>query len=234
MSFLVSMLLKKPANDAGNHAPAKVLSDSSYLSANAIMHSFFLIEDYDPKFLTAQRIVTQLTPLIEKNITTEGLYRISASAVPLKIFFETLKSDPKTVVPDSIDAHTLAGVLKLALRELDPKLLQCQFDALLEASRMLASAKSLTYEHDFQEAMLSVNLIIQEAFEPLPAEKAACVKTLFTHLHQISLSAEANKMSARNLSTVFTPNLVDCGVENLGHFLALFAYLIEHPEVLKR
>jgi hypothetical protein len=152
MSLFVSLLSTSSENDAA----AKVLSDSSKVSANAIMDSFVFIDDFDPKFLTAQSVVTQLTPLIENKAETEGLYRISASAAPLRIFFETLKSDPKVVVPPTSDAHTLTGVLKMALRELDPKLLQCQFSAILKASRVLASAKLVINEGNYQQALLNV------------------------------------------------------------------------------
>ncbi|KAI8803896.1 Rho GTPase activation protein, partial [Cladochytrium replicatum] len=97
------------------------------------------------------------------------------------------------------DVHVVTGVIKGYLRDglppdKEPICTYNLYDAFIEAAQM----------DDWRAKMIT----IQDLVHSLPARHFACLKYVCEHLRRVSLQSPINKMSIRNLSIIFGPNLL--------------------------
>jgi hypothetical protein len=144
----------------------------------------------------------------------EGIYRLSGSQsviMQLKEKFDSgndynlLKSNTK------YDVHTIAGLLKLYLRELPNSILTSKLQP-----DFLAITDILNYSDKVNELGRLVCI--------LPLCNYTLLRTLIAHLIRIIEKHEINKMTLRNIGIVFAPTLaVPAGIFSL--MMAEFEYV---------
>ena len=152
----------------------------------------------------------------------EGLYRVNGSTSAIKSLQDrfTASGDVDLVETQStggLDAHTVAGLLKMYFRALPENL--CA-DTLPDAILALQS--------DSQDGRLCA---LTSVLDSLPPENYAVLCVLCKHLHNVYSFEHANKMTLQNLSIVFSATL-DLPMELVLTLLQECQHLFTHPEYL--
>ncbi|KAG5672006.1 hypothetical protein PVAND_002169 [Polypedilum vanderplanki] len=127
----------------------------------------------------------------------QGIFRVSGSQVEITNFREWFErgEDPLAEVTDASDINSIAGVMKLYLRELrEPLFPTIYFDHLIS----LAQIES---KHDM---VMGVRKFLQA----LPRSVVCVMRYLFAFLNHLSEYADENMMSAYNLAICFGPTLM--------------------------
>jgi len=125
-----------------------------------------------------------LVYLEQKGVTEEGIFRLSGSATDIQKMREQFDLGQDYDVRSCLNPHTVAGVLKLFLRELPVPLLIA--DA-TEVSDVLEYTKSIV--------------------ESAPQENRYLMGCLFKLLHKVSEQEGVTKMGVKNLVIVFSAAL---------------------------
>ena len=152
----------------------------------------------------------------------EGLYRVNGSMSAIKALQDkfTTSGDVdlvETQRSSSVDAHTVAGLLKMYFRALPENL--C-VDTLPDAM----SALQCDSLDDRLCALTSV-------LDTLPPDNYAVLCVLCKHLHNIHSFEHTNKMTLQNLSIVFSATL-DLPTELVLTLLQECQHLFTYPEYL--
>ena len=144
-------------------------------------------------------IVTSCIREVERRgITEVGIYRVSGSAADvsrLKRAYETNPYEAEQLLKEC-DVHSVAGTLKLFLRDLPESLFTTpiyrrMFDA---------------YHEPDQEKRKHLYLSL---FAQIPqSPNQACIVFLIEHMVRVSQYEHQNKMSLHNLATVFGPTIL--------------------------
>ncbi|CAH1171245.1 unnamed protein product [Phaedon cochleariae] len=148
--------------------------------------------------ITGKRIAYPLeicvTALREYAMSEEGLFRVAAGASKVKRLRASIDSGCFSVlVPEYRDAHVLASLLKLYLRELpEPLLTYHLHKEWIEAIQVPENER--------------LNLV-KDTIDKLPRENRDNLSFLFQFLSKLTKHPE-NKMSASNIAIVLSPNLL--------------------------
>ncbi|XP_059475420.1 SLIT-ROBO Rho GTPase-activating protein 1-like isoform X2 [Neocloeon triangulifer] len=127
----------------------------------------------------------------------QGIFRVSGSQVEINNFKDSFErgEDPLADVTDASDINSVAGVLKLYLRELrEPLLPIIYFDQLMELAQLKPN-------EDFVGKM-------KELLQSLPRTVVIVMRYLFAFLKHLSEYSEENMMDPYNLAICFGPTLV--------------------------
>ena len=147
-------------------------------------HGAFFADKMSPVFKL-------LLALIErKGLRQQGLYRLSGSAVNIKVLKAEAILGKTDMLPEA-DVHELTGLLKSILREMTPPLLTFTFyNECLEVGRTksVESVRSLF----LQLPIINMNLLL----------------SIVRHLKRVEADSEFNKMTLENISLVFGPTLI--------------------------
>jgi hypothetical protein len=134
-----------------------------------------------------------------KLVDREGIFRLTGSIATINHIKELYNNDGAReayqLLADEGNAHTIAGVLKLWLRELPERLIP---NAILE------NVGSAT--RDIDRIALIVDVI-----KKLPPHNRVTLQKLCWVIHNAWQHRDANKMGVRNLSVVFAPNVLGLG-----------------------
>jgi len=126
-----------------------------------------------------------LTYLGQRGVSEEGIFRLSGSVADMKKMKEQFDQGSDVNVTLCNNPHTVAGVLKLFLRELPTPLIQADIDA--GDTNVVGSVKSM--------------------IDKLSEEAKCLLGCLFTLLAKVSKQEEVTKMGVTNLVIVFSPAL---------------------------
>eukprot|EP01121_Diplochlamys_sp_Union-15-3_P007953 TRINITY_DN2069_c0_g2_i1.p1 TRINITY_DN2069_c0_g2~~TRINITY_DN2069_c0_g2_i1.p1 ORF type:complete len:578 (+),score=78.64 TRINITY_DN2069_c0_g2_i1:70-1803(+) len=133
--------------------------------------------------------------ITQNGLETEGLFRISGNMNDLEQYRITLDKGAAFDLKMEKNVHTVAGLLKLYIRELpEPAFTYELYDEFLQALLSLESKKDLS--------------AMKVALAKLPPANYALLKELFLFLNLVSRYSEKNKMTVSNLAIVFTPNVL--------------------------
>ncbi|CAH1784128.1 unnamed protein product [Owenia fusiformis] len=127
----------------------------------------------------------------------QGIFRVSGSVIEINDFKAAFEKgeDPLVDIEDASDINSIAGVLKLYLRELKEPLFPIQlFDQLIECSK-------LGDEADFLARM-------KELIATLSRPVFVVMRYLFAFLHHLSEYSDENMMDNFNLGVCFGPTLL--------------------------
>ncbi|XP_077265153.1 SLIT-ROBO Rho GTPase-activating protein 1 isoform X2 [Temnothorax americanus] len=127
----------------------------------------------------------------------QGIFRVSGSQVEINNFREWFErgEDPLADVTDASDINSVAGVLKLYLRELrEPLFPIIYFEHLMELAQ-------LESKQDFVNKM-------KEMIASLPRPAVIVMRYLFAFLNHLSEFSDENMMDPYNLAICFGPTLV--------------------------
>ncbi|XP_074103591.1 SLIT-ROBO Rho GTPase-activating protein 1 isoform X2 [Cotesia typhae] len=127
----------------------------------------------------------------------QGIFRVSGSQVEINNFREWFErgEDPLADVTDASDINSVAGVLKLYLRELrEPLFPIIYFEHLMELAQ-------LESKHEFV-------LKMKQLISSLPRPVVIVMRYLFAFLNHLSEFSDENMMDPYNLAICFGPTLV--------------------------
>lgn len=162
-----------------------------------------------PVSVTAKResrpvpfIVTSCVREVERRGLSEvGIYRVSGSAADVTRLKRAYESNPYEAeqLLKECDVHSVAGVLKLYLRDLPESLFTTAvYRRMFEA-----------YHEPDQERKRHAYLSL---FAQIPqSPNQACVVFLIEHIVRVAQCEAQNKMSLHNLATVFGPTMLHAG-----------------------
>lgn len=127
----------------------------------------------------------------------QGVFRVSGSQVEINHFRDCFErgEDPLAEVSDASDINSVAGVLKLYLRELrEPLFPIFYFDQLMEISQLECR----------EEFVAKVRDVVQS----FPRPVFVVLRYLFAFLNHLSEYSDENMMDPYNLAICFGPTLV--------------------------
>ncbi|XP_051170532.1 SLIT-ROBO Rho GTPase-activating protein 1-like isoform X2 [Leptopilina boulardi] len=127
----------------------------------------------------------------------QGIFRVSGSQIEINNFREWFErgEDPLADVTDASDINSVAGVLKLYLRELrEPLFPIIYFEHLMELAQLESK----------QEFVLKM----KELISSLPRPVVIVMRYLFAFLNHLSEFSDENMMDPYNLAICFGPTLV--------------------------
>ncbi|XP_046387653.1 SLIT-ROBO Rho GTPase-activating protein 1-like isoform X2 [Ischnura elegans] len=127
----------------------------------------------------------------------QGIFRVSGSQVEINNFRESFErgEDPLADMTDASDINSVAGVLKLYLRELrEPLFPIIYFEHFMELAQ-------LESKHEFV-------LKMRELIQSLPRSVVVVLRYIFAFLNHLSEFSDENMMDPYNLAICFGPTLV--------------------------
>merc|ERR1719341_2927463 len=127
----------------------------------------------------------------------QGIFRVSGSQVEINNFREAFErgDDPTADMTDASDINSVAGVLKLYLRELrDPVFSVQYFDQFMELAQ-------LESKHEFV-------IKVRDLVKSWPRSIFVVMRYLFAFLNHLSGSSDENMMDPYNIAICFGPTLV--------------------------
>lgn len=134
----------------------------------------------------------------ERALDQPGIYRTSAKHTAIQNLAHALERDEERFQFDATndDPSTVAGVLKLYLRQLPEPVLPMPWE------------ERVKYTHERQEQIQTGFASLKGRIRRLPAINQATLRTIVGHLAKVAAHAEQNKMTASNLSIIFGPLLL--------------------------
>uniref|UniRef100_A0A914LT94 Uncharacterized protein n=1 Tax=Meloidogyne incognita TaxID=6306 RepID=A0A914LT94_MELIC len=149
------------------------------------------------------RVPTPLLHCIDeverRGINVEGIYRVSGSFERIDKLRRQYDLSYNVELSQEEDIHTVAGLLKLYLRLLPQQLVPFSvFRALLKG-----------YTNSMENLERIRNC--RSALDELNEANKDTLRTLLAHLRKIANNSTENKMSAENLSTIFSPTIFCTG-----------------------
>ncbi|CAH1976389.1 unnamed protein product [Acanthoscelides obtectus] len=143
-----------------------------------------------------------ITALSEYGLSEEGLFRVAASTTKVKRLKASIDSGCfVALIPEYRDAHVLASLLKLYLRELPEPLLT------FHLHKEWLEAAQLPDNHRLE--------VVKSIVQRLPQENKDNLSYLFQFLSKLTKHPE-NKMTSSNLAIVMSPNLLWNKHENIN------------------
>ncbi|XP_025413471.1 SLIT-ROBO Rho GTPase-activating protein 1-like isoform X3 [Sipha flava] len=127
----------------------------------------------------------------------QGIFRVSGSQVEINNFKDAFErgEDPLADMTDASDINSVAGVLKLYLRELrEPLFPIIYFDQFMELAQ-------LESRHQFV-------LRMKELVQSFPNQVVVMLRYLFAFLNHLSEFSDENMMDVYNLAICFGPTLI--------------------------
>eukprot|EP01117_Protostelium_nocturnum_P009199 TRINITY_DN3294_c0_g2_i1.p1 TRINITY_DN3294_c0_g2~~TRINITY_DN3294_c0_g2_i1.p1 ORF type:complete len:541 (-),score=248.91 TRINITY_DN3294_c0_g2_i1:1364-2986(-) len=141
-------------------------------------------------------IVEKTVCWIEKNaLKTEGIFRVSGNVNQIQKLKKRFDKGKEVNLPQDLDPHTVAGVLKQFFIEPPESILT---DELYEAFLHLMT---------INDEGLRVSCLC-EVVQKLPIGNKIILKRLLKLLYTVSTFSEINKMTTSNLSICFSPTLL--------------------------
>lgn len=144
-------------------------------------------------------IVTKCIGFIEKHaIDLPGIYRISAKQSSVKQLALAIEKDELGFQFDAAkdDPAAVAGVFKDYLRQLPEPVLAIPW------------AERIKYTHEREEHIRNGFAVLKGKIRRLPPIHQITLKVIVHHLSKVAQHADQNKMTAANLSVVFSPCLL--------------------------
>ncbi|CAG9534214.1 unnamed protein product [Cercopithifilaria johnstoni] len=142
-------------------------------------------------------IISTIRVLSQFALHHQGIFRISGSQIEINTFREAFEKgeDPLRHVVDATDVNSIAGVLKLYLRELRESLFPMfLFDQLTECAKC----------SNADEFVKQVAPLIQKLSQPTQL----VLRYLFAFLNHLSEFSDENMMDPYNLAICFGPTLL--------------------------
>ena len=156
-------------------------------------------------------IITSCVREVERRGITEiGIYRVSGSTPDVQKLKKAYENNPYEAeqLLKECDIHSVAGTLKLYLRDLPESLFTSQiYQHLFEAYSSGGGNSG-----DPNEAAESRKHAYLNRFSQIPQNpNQACIVFLIEHMVRVSQFEQTNKMSLHNLATVFGPTMLHAG-----------------------
>ena len=156
-------------------------------------------------------IVTSCVREVERRgISEVGIYRVSGSTPDVQKLKKAYENNPYEAeqLLKECDIHSVAGTLKLYLRDLPESLFTSQIYQQLFEAYSSGGGNS----RDPNEAEEIRKHAYLNRFSQIPQNpNQACIVFLIEHMVRVSRFEQTNKMSLHNLATVFGPTMLHAG-----------------------
>lgn len=165
------------------------------------------------------RVVSQaIAALNLKAIRTEGLYRISPRQAAVTDMVRRIEKDYGNFeITSSDEPHTVAGVLKLYLRQLPEPLFRCSL------------AERVQHTESRQKQFTEAFPLLRSKIRKLTPLALRTLRLVIEHLALVAHYEPYNKMNASSLAIVFQPVLMgDISIEELQGMSAADALKMQH------
>lgn len=147
----------------------------------------------------APYIIKKCIEMIDaQGLDVKGIYRVCAVKSKVENLLLKLESDEDFIDLSSESPHTVAGLLRLYIRELSNPLLPLA--ACQELVHLVKNAGTVGKSELIEQIKVSVSRI--------PTSNFWTFSCLVHHLGRVCDSSELNQMSASNLAVVFAPTLL--------------------------
>ncbi|KAK0416223.1 hypothetical protein QR680_012356 [Steinernema hermaphroditum] len=159
-----------------------------------------------------------------RGLNAEGIYRVSGSHEQMERLKRQFDANYQSVDLSIIDdIHTVAGLLKLYLRQLPQQLIPFS----VYKSLLSAFNNARQNPHDRAKAC-------RKALEELNECHSFTLAALLGHLRVVAEHSGENKMSAENLATIFSPTIFCSGLQPVlpQQQHVLLNFLIQNPRAL--
>jgi len=149
-------------------------------------------------------IIEDCTKWLEANaLDEEGIFRIPGDAKQVRFLRDAFDKDPKLHIDftkENVSAHSVAGLLKLYVRELpEPLLLFRFYDTFLKVGK----------NDDSTARTRNLRMLVHG----LPKSNKNVLIYLMQFLNKLSKHSQNNKMTLTNIATCWAPNLLRCSEE---------------------
>ncbi|EGG03813.1 uncharacterized protein MELLADRAFT_28385, partial [Melampsora larici-populina 98AG31] len=130
-----------------------------------------------------------------RGIKLEGIYRVSGKMQNVTQLVHEIEKDEDAFRfdPERHDPYTIAGVLKLYLRQLPTPL----FNFPLQ--------ERVIFSKNLEEHLQNGFSVLSKKIRKLPPAHQATLKLVCEHLFRVSQHSDENKMTSSNLGLVFAP-----------------------------
>ncbi|TIB36020.1 hypothetical protein E3P86_02584 [Wallemia ichthyophaga] len=165
------------------------------------------------------RVVSQAIAALNRSpIRTEGIYRISPRQAAVTDMVRRIEKDYGNFeITSSDEPHTIAGVLKLYLRQLPEPLFRCSLAERVQHTE--------TRQKQFAEAFP----LLKSKMRKLSPLASQTLKMVVEHLALVALYEPYNKMNVSSLAIVFQPVIMgDINIEELQGMSAEDALKMQH------
>ncbi|MCI4387055.1 hypothetical protein PGIGA_G00069670 [Pangasianodon gigas] len=163
-----------------------------------------------------QRCISHITLY---GLKVEGLYRCCGSVVKIAELVEKLHEAPDDVVLETneVCVQEVAGALKHVLRNSTLLIPQSERESWVKAAAHTDVTNRL---HEYRRLV-----------KLLPPDNRVLLSTLFSHLFNVQLHSQVNKMTAQNLAVVFVPMLFEELAMNINMVHLTRELIIHHTLV---
>jgi len=156
-------------------------------------------------------IITSCVREVERRGISEiGIYRVSGSTPDVQKLKRAYENNPYEAeqLLKECDIHSVAGTLKLYLRDLPESL----FTSHVYQQLFEAYSSGAGNSNDPNDAAESRKHAYLNRFSTIPQNpNQACIVFLIEHMVRVSQLEPTNKMSLHNLATVFGPTMLHAG-----------------------
>ncbi|TIB74407.1 hypothetical protein E3Q22_04188 [Wallemia mellicola] len=165
------------------------------------------------------RVVSQaIWALGQRGVKTEGLYRISPRQAAVTDLVRRIEKDYGNFeITNTDEPHTIAGLLKLYLRQLPEPLFRCSL------------AERVQHTESRQRQFAESFPLLKSKLRKLSPLAFSTLRMVVEHLALVAHYEPFNKMNASSLAIVFQPVLMgDISVEELQGMSAADALKMQH------
>lgn len=153
------------------------------------------------------KVVERITDFIKcHGIRHEGIFRVNGNVKVVERLKADFDRDGDANLEESGDIMSIAGLIKMFLRELPEPLIPQHF-----------KTSYIQVHKDYHIDKNECHLRMRNLSDDLPKPNRQLLKFLCRFLVLISLNEDANKMHAKALAIVFAPNIFRCadGIEGI-------------------
>eukprot|EP01102_Stenamoeba_stenopodia_P002390 TRINITY_DN1220_c0_g1_i3.p1 TRINITY_DN1220_c0_g1~~TRINITY_DN1220_c0_g1_i3.p1 ORF type:complete len:541 (+),score=106.66 TRINITY_DN1220_c0_g1_i3:182-1804(+) len=144
--------------------------------------------------------------LKQEGASYEGLFRVPGSASLIEYYKDQYDQGEEVNLSECNDPHTVAGLLKLYVREMpEPLLTFGLYDKLLTA-----------FENYYESGEKTATEQIAKVVSELPSINTLVLRYLCNFLSEMGKNHQKTKMTVSNLATVFGPNLIRSQEEDVS------------------
>jgi hypothetical protein len=141
----------------------------------------------------------------ENRLNTDGLFRISGESDVIKQLKWQFEEQGHVAFDPEISVHTVAGLLKLYFREMEPPLVPyARYEDFLQLARDARNQHGRPAE----EVKLELRHACHVRIASLPPHNRAVLSYLMDFLGMVAARSDRNRMTPVNLAIVFAPNLI--------------------------
>ena len=177
--------------------------------------------------------IKECITMIEDNITKEGIYRQIGNIGDINKYFENNYKNKQTKGIKESKSNSSISKINSNNNYVDFRVVTSAL------KKFIKNCEEIHIPERLNELLLEANLIedeneklikIKNLLSEMPKLGLDALELLMRHLHKVSNQSAANKMTAHNLSILFTPNLFVVNINNLEELYLICEFLIKNHE----